>query len=224
MSSMSAEVAAAVLGVSIDATSEQVDTAWKARARVLHPDRFESGTKAQETASESMKQLNQARDAMVEYINKPKSKPSEQSSPTNTSNTTSGASTGDSKASEPSYRLMTPEEQEEERKLFRKAQVEEEKDVRKIISRTFAVHLSLLIIAVSSTLYCLLNIFSSNNVYFQIGVALFGTATFFLWNRTVVRWNSLMEVSRTVSAIKNADRRESREFKKVQRKNSRKKS
>lgn len=224
MTNMSAEVAAAILGVNVDATREEIDAAWKARARVLHPDRFDSGSKAQDTATESMKQLNNARDAMVEYLNKPKPKPSNASSSTNSTHTSSKASESPSEPSEPHYRVLTPEEEENERKLFRKAQIQEEKDVFKIIARTFFIHLALLIPSVLLAVYCLLSVFSSNNVYYQFGIAIFGTATFFLWNRTLVRWHSLMEVSRTVSAIRNADRREQKAYKKNQRKNNRKKS
>ena len=43
---MSAEVAAALLGVDISATKEEVEKAFKLRARLVHPDRFESNTGA----------------------------------------------------------------------------------------------------------------------------------------------------------------------------------
>lgn len=60
--------AAAVLGVSSDATPTQIKKAFLARARLLHPDRLDHGASAQEVAAanEAMAQLNVANSLMRE--------------------------------------------------------------------------------------------------------------------------------------------------------------
>lgn len=63
--SMSAEAAAAVLGVPVDASDEEVASAYRARARLLHPDRQVEGSALQGTASAAMTQLNEARDVLL---------------------------------------------------------------------------------------------------------------------------------------------------------------
>lgn len=59
------DAAAAVLGVDENATEAQVGAAFKARARLLHPDQHPEGSTARATAEASMKQLNEARDILA---------------------------------------------------------------------------------------------------------------------------------------------------------------
>ena len=58
---MDRSAAARTLGVPPHATPKQVEKAFRARARVEHPDRFPPGSEAWEDASRVMSQLNEAR-------------------------------------------------------------------------------------------------------------------------------------------------------------------
>lgn len=61
--------AATILGVPVDASSEQVRNAYRSRARLLHPDRFSEASAAdRKTAQIAMAQLNQANDTLVRHF------------------------------------------------------------------------------------------------------------------------------------------------------------
>lgn len=54
-----------VLGVSRDATDEQVKAAYREKARKYHPDNFGDNPNAVELATEKMKEINDAYDAII---------------------------------------------------------------------------------------------------------------------------------------------------------------
>lgn len=89
MSKISPEIAAALLGIALDSSAKDVEDAYKLKARLLHPDRFELGTKSHAAAEDSMKQLNAARDTMSDYIKNPSKYRLSQTSSNNTSSNTS---------------------------------------------------------------------------------------------------------------------------------------
>jgi len=61
--------AAVVLGVPIDATAEQVRSAFRARARLLHPDRLADASPADRVAAQAaMAQLNEANDTFAAHF------------------------------------------------------------------------------------------------------------------------------------------------------------
>jgi hypothetical protein len=61
---MDRDTAARVLGVPADASAARVRRAYRARARITHPDRFPPGSEAWEEASLAMQSLNEARHAL----------------------------------------------------------------------------------------------------------------------------------------------------------------
>lgn len=54
-----------VLGVSRDATDEQVKAAYREKARKFHPDNFTDNPAAAEMATEKMKEINEAYDTII---------------------------------------------------------------------------------------------------------------------------------------------------------------
>ena len=61
--------AAVVLGVSVDATADQVRSAFRARARLLHPDRLADASPADRGAAQAaMAQLNEANEAFASHF------------------------------------------------------------------------------------------------------------------------------------------------------------
>lgn len=54
-----------VLGISRDATDEQVKSAYREKARKFHPDNFTDNPAAAEMATEKMKEINDAYDAVI---------------------------------------------------------------------------------------------------------------------------------------------------------------
>ncbi|MBO5745645.1 MAG: DnaJ domain-containing protein [Clostridia bacterium] len=54
-----------VLGVSRDATDEQIKAAYREKARKFHPDNFNGNPDAVEMATEKMKEINEAYDAII---------------------------------------------------------------------------------------------------------------------------------------------------------------
>ncbi|HSN06420.1 MAG TPA: J domain-containing protein [Candidatus Angelobacter sp.] len=61
---MDRQTAARVLGVPVDASPARVNRAYRARARLTHPDRFPPGSEAWEDAGHAMQSLNEARHAL----------------------------------------------------------------------------------------------------------------------------------------------------------------
>lgn len=61
--------AAVVLGVPVDATTEQVRSAFRARARLLHPDRLAGASPADRVAAQAaMAQLNEANETFADHF------------------------------------------------------------------------------------------------------------------------------------------------------------
>ena len=56
-----------VLGVSRDATEEQVKSAYREKARKFHPDNFNDNPAAAEMATEKMKEINEAYDEIIKH-------------------------------------------------------------------------------------------------------------------------------------------------------------
>jgi hypothetical protein len=203
----SIEVAAAIIGVSSDATKEEIDSAYKQRARLLHPDRFDAGSKQQETANESMQQLNEARDFMANY--KPSKTP-----PT--------ASSGYSQPSpsteaEPTYvyREMTDEEIEEERVRLRNQQIIEEKQYRQFFTKElikYGVINSVLLILGLVNVYFIATV--RNPVMFYIFLAVVFIILVPMVKRLIDRWYGLIDSLQRIRGIKVVDRKESKAFKK----------
>ena len=54
-----------LLGLSADATSEEVKAAYRETAQILHPDRFASNKKLQERATEQFKNLQEAYEVLT---------------------------------------------------------------------------------------------------------------------------------------------------------------
>ena len=54
-----------LLGLSEDATSEEVKAAYRETAQILHPDRFASNKKLQERATEQFKNLQEAYEVLT---------------------------------------------------------------------------------------------------------------------------------------------------------------
>jgi hypothetical protein len=218
---MTVEVAAAILGISIDADRETIDKAWKARARLVHPDRFEAGSSSQDVATESMKQLNTAKEVMIANIGKPKptastSKPSNssQNAKPSTSSTNASPST-----QEPQYRPMTAQEEEEERVKFRAGQLQDEKDYLRAVVKSFAIYFGLFLIPAIATLvsiYILLFQGGDKSIPFIVAIVS-GLASGFLWNKVAVRGYSFVDSIQKISAIKTISRRELRDYNRMTR-------
>ncbi len=56
-----------VLGVSRDATEEQIKAAYREKARKFHPDNFSDNPAAAEMATEKMKEINEAYDNIINH-------------------------------------------------------------------------------------------------------------------------------------------------------------
>jgi hypothetical protein len=217
MNKMTNEVAAAILGISVDATKAEIDSAWKARARLVHPDRFEAGSKSQDTATESMKQLNSAKEAMIDNLGKPQTQPSSNSQPSNDS---SNQKPQQETKQEPQYRPMTLEEQEEQRKAFRRGQVEEEKAYIKLVFKSFAIYGSVFLITAASSLisgYSWIMAGSNDKMTPLAFLIVSVVASGFLWNKVAVRVNAIVESTNKITAIHSVSRSEQKEYNRLTR-------
>ena len=61
---MTVDEATSVLGLEAGATAEDVETAWRELAQMLHPDRYGSNAKLRARAERQMARINEARDVL----------------------------------------------------------------------------------------------------------------------------------------------------------------
>lgn len=211
------EVAAAILGVEPTATREEIAAAYKVRAMVLHPDRFNAGSKSQEAATEGMKQLNEARDFMVQNHGKPFNSTNNSSSQQNTSQPqqrrTETQPPQNQSVPEPQERQLTIEEAEEERKLLRKDQIDEELYVLKQLGKGFALRFAGLIGSLVGIMFSLVNTYGTN-YWPLLGLAAFGFTGLFFLKRCFIYGGTMVETLGNIAAIKRIDRSELRQYNK----------
>lgn len=72
---MTVKEACLVLGLTEDATLEDVKRAYKEESNAWHPDRFTAGTKMHDRAQEKLKRLNEARTVLEEHLSRRASAP-----------------------------------------------------------------------------------------------------------------------------------------------------
>lgn len=204
----SIEAAAAVLGVAPEASKAEIDSAYKQRARLLHPDRFEAGSAQQQVANESMQQLNEARDFILNYV------PPKNPVPQQTSYTP---------AEEESYREMTPEEREEYRAYQRSQQILEEKEYRRLAIkelRKYGIIMSILIILELIGIYLLAT--QKTAVIYLAWVLIVFVFLAPIGKRFLDTWYTMLDITKTIRDIKWTDRQEAKEFKKTNKRKKKK--
>ena len=215
---MNVEVAAALLGVEVDASKEQVMSAFKARSRLVHPDMFEAESKSKATAEESMKQLNIAKDVMVKHLENPSA--SSRSSSFDSAKASPSSSNPNKKAKPESNveefeeTEITLEEQIEKMRFERKQEVDKAREVMKTISVMFSLNLGVLIVLVATLVFIGMVLVNGWNWLVAVLGAVVVAGVVWMWRRVVERYYALTYTVGEFLAHKRESRREERMYKK----------
>ena len=212
--SMSVEVAASLLGVEVNASKEEILTAFKSRSRLVHPDRVNSeGEKAKSTAEDLMKQLNMAKEVLLDNLDKPKF-------PTNNASSSTFNNAGNS--TKPPAREevheeveLTVEEQIAQFRAERKEEIDKAKDVLKTVGIVLMVNLAVLLVAMGVTFVLIMMMFANWNVWALVWVVLGLGACVYMWRRTLVRFYAFGYAVQELNDLKKVSRLEERGYRKA---------
>lgn len=212
---MNVEVAAALLGVEVDASKEEILHAFKARSRLVHPDMFEAGSKSKITAEESMKQLNMAKDVMVKYVDVPKAdkETNFEQAKNQTANSNAKAKHNVDKQTEEVE--ITLEEQIDNLRSERRIKIDESRDVMKAVSVMFFLNLAVLLVLVGVLVFIGMILVSGWNWLVAILGILLVVGIVWTWRRVIARYYALTYTLGEFFAHKRESRREERFYRKT---------
>lgn len=220
---MSMEVAAALLGISVSASREEVEKAYRMRARLLHPDRFEANSSSYSAAEESMKQLNMAKETMVFYIANPQTKESPKASPSQpkpTSPTNNSNANQTQRQEKPNVQEETAEEYISRVRNHWSSEKQERKELLKSFGKSLAIFGSLLLVSASSLVVSFFGLIAGgfNNIPLALLFLAGLTGTVVFWHKTQSRIEVLKTLVTELSVITRLSKQDEREFKKYERK------
>lgn len=199
---MSIEVASALLGIGINSSKDEILSAFKARARLVHPDLFEVESKAKVTAEESMKQLNIAKEIMLNYVANPSNFQPKDNIKNRSSNETfdkaknssskNNSKTSDSKSESEEKPFASLEEEIEYLRGLRKADIIEAKSIFKSALIVYLINLCILLILVIITGFSIFVWIKDWNFLMMFLVALLFIGSVWFWRRTLQRFYVVM--------------------------------
>ena len=201
---MSVEVASALLGVEVSASKDEVLSAFKARARLVHPDLFDAESKAKITAEESMKQLNTAKETMLDYVANPFSFQPQDSRNANSnsagetfdkasnSSSKNNAKNSDSKTKVEEKQFVSLEEEIEYLRGLRQADITEAKSIFKSALVIYLVNLGVLLALMVITWFSLFVWVKDWNFLMMFLVVLLFVGSVWFWRRTLQRFYAVM--------------------------------
>lgn len=191
---MNVDVAVSLLGVELPVSKDEVNAAFKYRSRLVHPDRVE-GVQAKATAEEFMKQLNMAREVLLDFADNPEAYSrddgrgwTEEEHVSGFSDEKHGGQSGDV-FEVPVYETL--EEQIERLRGERQEDIDRERSFVKRLNMMLLVNGLLLVLCAGLTVWSVFEGFNSGWfwVWLVLG-AVGGAGVWFFWLRVQVRFES----------------------------------
>lgn len=214
---MNVDVAASLLGVGLSANADEINAAFKYRCRLVHPDRVE-GVQAKATAEEFMKQLNEAREVLLDYAANPdahKGKSEEGSVFTEPVNN-QGFSPSDvpvASFEEPVFESV--EEQVERLRAERQADIDGEKYLVKQLNVMLLVNGLFLVLCSGLTVFSVVQFVTQSAWGWLVLGAVAGAGVWFFWVRLQVRFESWKKHTWLLKEYKRVARLEEKGYREV---------
>lgn len=212
---MNVDVAASLLGVEVSASKEEVLTAFKSRSRLVHPDRVTGESeKARSTAEELMKQLNMAKEVLLDYIANPNATGSafNEGNP----NTSGQAKAKPPTKPEPTYEAsLTVEEQIAQFRAERKIDIDNATTMVKDAAIVYLVNLLVFLVVAGVTIFFVVSWLNGWNMWWMLASAAGVVGFVYMWRRTLVRFFVLTYSIGELGAYKKVSRQEERGYRKA---------
>lgn len=207
---MSIEVAASLLGVDVESSKEEILNAFKSRSRLVHPDRVTGESeKARHTAEELMKQLNMAKEVLLDYISNPSN--TKPSSPPPTQAKAKPPAKPEPKQ-EP---ILTVEEQIAQFRNERKIDIDNATSMVKDSAIVYLVNLVIFLAVSGVTIFFGFSWINSWNMWWMLASVAGLVGFIYMWRRTLVRFFILTYSIGELGAYKRVSRQEERGYRKA---------